>query len=173
MAAANGYFDIERDIAKEKRGGFFCHACLAGHQKARRSPDPRYCQGCYDFLVKEAEILPKTRRPKWIPKAPQKASAPRKPHKKQYQIPQHGGRIVSTLESKKFTVDIIHPATRKVTGRKRGPKHRELPEDLIRQLAAEGMGSKAISAWLRAEHGLTVSYRTIQRILSGQRVLVC
>ena len=51
---------------------------------------------------------------------------------------------------------------------KRGPKHRSLPDDLIEQLAGEGMGSKAIAAKLKGESGIEVSYKTIQRRLSAR-----
>jgi hypothetical protein len=161
----SGYFDIKRDIEIEKAGGFWCHACLTGKSASEASPDSRYCQGCYAFLLKEAEMLPASKRPAWIPK-PQK---PEKAGEKQYQVSRVGDEIMSTLESKKFEVDIIHPpgATRAVV--KRGPKHRQLPEDLIRQLANEGMGSKVIAARLKAEHDIIVSYKTIQRVLSGER----
>ncbi len=74
--------------------------------------------------------------------------------------------IMSTLTGKKSEVDIIQPSVGKVTREKRGPKFTELPEDLIRQLAGEGMGSKAIASRLKAE-GLEISYKTIQRRLAG------
>jgi len=45
-----GYFDIKRDTATVKAGGFFCQACLVGRSAGEQSPDKRYCQGCYDFL---------------------------------------------------------------------------------------------------------------------------
>lgn len=80
-----------------------------------------------------------------------------------------GDGIMSTLGSKKFKEDIINPPAMSRARGKRGPKHRRLPEDLIRQLADQGMGSKAIAGWLKAERGVTVSYKTIQRILSGER----
>ena len=155
--------EIEKEI-----GAFFCHACLASKPATEASPDPRYCQVCYDFLTKEAEMLPENKRPKWIPK-PQRAL---KACEKQYHIPQVGGGIMSTLESKKFEVDIIHPPDATRTSVKRGPRHRPLPEDLINLLAGEGLGSKAIAARLKAEFGITVSYKTIQRVVSGQRVMV-
>jgi hypothetical protein len=83
---------------------------------------------------------------------------------------------MSTLESKKSEVDIITPSvsTRPIVKRiRRGPKHRtDLPVEVIMQWAGEGMGSKVIAARLKAEHGIIVSYKTIQRILAGQRVLV-
>jgi len=50
-------------------GAFFCHACLEDKLASELSPDPRYCQGCYDFLVREAELLPAGKRPAWIPKS--------------------------------------------------------------------------------------------------------
>lgn len=46
---------------------FFCYACLEDKPIGQQSPDPRYCQRCCDFLLKEA-----TRRLRehgdWIPK---------------------------------------------------------------------------------------------------------
>lgn len=65
-----GYFDIKRDIEVTNAGGFFCEACLVGKPVGEHSPDPRYCQGCYAFLLNEVEILPATKRPAWIPKRP-------------------------------------------------------------------------------------------------------
>ena len=52
----------------ENAGGFFCEACLMDKLVDRRSPDPRYCQDCYDFLTEEAKLLSGTRCPKWVPK---------------------------------------------------------------------------------------------------------
>ncbi len=43
-------FDIVRDIKTVEGGGFFCQACLVGKDKATMSPDPRYCQDCFDVL---------------------------------------------------------------------------------------------------------------------------
>ena len=55
--------------------------------------------------------------------------------------------------------------------KKRGPKHKALPQEVVTKLSGEGMSSKAIAARLRAE-GITVSSKTIQRLLAGQRALV-
>ena len=156
-------FDVKRNREIEKAGGFWCHACLVSHPATEQSPDPRYCQGCYDFLHKEAEMLPRNKRPAWIPKS-------QKARKKQYQVSQVRGGIMSTLESKEIEVDIIKlpVGTRKPP--KRGPKHKDLPIELIEQLARESIGSKAIATRLNAEHGIKVSYKTIQRVLSGERM---
>jgi len=48
--------------------GFFCKACLEDRPVAEASPDPRYCQFCFDFLRQEAAQLPPGKRPRWIPR---------------------------------------------------------------------------------------------------------
>ena len=59
---------LEMTKGFEKAGSFFCEACLIGKPTSEASPDPRYCQDCYDFLTEEAKLLSGTRRPKWVPK---------------------------------------------------------------------------------------------------------
>ena len=82
------------------------------------------------------------------------------------------GGIMSTVADKKFTVDIIQPSVTTTTREKRrGPKHKELPAEKIARWAGEGMGSKTIAAKLKVE-GVTISYKTIQRLLAGQRILI-
>ena len=157
-------FNSKNDKEMVENGGFFCHACLIGKLSLEQSPDPRYCQGCYEFLLKEAEMLPASKRLAWIPK-PQK---PEKADKSQYQVSQGAG-IMSTLAGEKSGVDTIPPSDTTNTRGKRGPKYRTLPVDLIIQFAGEGMGSKTIAARLRSERGIEVSYKTIQRVLSGER----
>jgi hypothetical protein len=51
---------------------------------------------------------------------------------------------------------------------KPGPKPLPLSEDLINQLASQGLGSRVIAKKL-TEHGINTSYKTVQRVLSGQR----
>lgn len=49
-------------------GGIICQACLMGKPLDDVSTDPRYCLGCYEFLVNEAELLhPRASRPEWLP----------------------------------------------------------------------------------------------------------
>ena len=63
----------QRDRETETAGGFFCEACLAEKPLANKSPDPRYCQGCYEFLKTEWQrqlIIAATRKikpPAWVP----------------------------------------------------------------------------------------------------------
>ncbi len=155
-------FSAIRDRQIIEVGGFWCSACCEGKPASEQSPDPRYCRGCFEFLKNEAELLPPTKRPGWIPKA-------EKAHEKAIPVPQDMVSNMSTLDSEKSEVDIINPPTLLRPQAKRGPKHRVLPEDLIRSLAADGMGSKAIVSKLKAEQGIVVSYKTIQRVLSGER----
>jgi hypothetical protein len=63
--------EIEKGI-----GAFFCHACVMDKPVTEASPDSRYCQGCYDFLLKEAELLPVNKRSGWIPKPHQTLQKP-------------------------------------------------------------------------------------------------
>ena len=162
-----GYFDIERDRQIINAGGFFCEACLVGKPADDMSPDPRYCQGCYEFFLKEAETLAASgnkHKPIWIPLPDHKSRS-----KPSATIPQGGSTIMSTLNGKKSEVDIIPPRLPKLTREKRGPKQKALPHELIMQWAGEGMGSKAIASKLNNELGIKVSYKTIQRVLSGER----
>ncbi len=50
-------FDIARDIKVIEDGGFFCQGCIVGKKKTEISPDPRYCQDCYDFLREAKEVF--------------------------------------------------------------------------------------------------------------------
>jgi hypothetical protein len=53
----SGYFSTQRDNEVIIASGFFCEACLVGKPVGEQSPDSRYCKGCYEFLVKEAEMI--------------------------------------------------------------------------------------------------------------------
>lgn len=59
-----------------------------------------------------------------------------------------------------------------IMSQKRGPKHKELPQGLIKRMAKKEKSSRVIAQRLEDEKGIKVSYKTIQRILKGQRVLV-
>ena len=153
------------DLAAAGPGAlFFCEACLVDKPLDDRSADPRYCQGCCDFLLKEASLFPAKIRPAWMPKISARKVLP---------IPQDTVLIMSTTND-----PIIYsghnsppaPLPRPVL--KRGPKPRFLPEDLIKDLAARGKGSKAIAGELKKENDITVSYKTVERILKGQRVMI-
>ena len=71
---------------------------------------------------------------------------------------------MSILDSMTPRVDNFRPR-----GRPKTYKKRSLPDDQIKHLHNEGMGAKAIATKLRTEQDIDVSYKTIQRILSGQR----
>ena len=69
-----GVFDSKRDKELIAAGThFWCEGCLIARPLDTRSPDPRYCQGCYDFLSEEASHL--SRKPSWTPKAQNKAQS--------------------------------------------------------------------------------------------------
>jgi hypothetical protein len=147
---------------------FWCHACLDDKPIEEQSFDSRYCLGCCDFLLNEVNMLSGNKRPAWIPK-PQDGKIP---PENLYQVQTVVSGNMSTLENKKITVDIFEAMTpRRMLG-KRGPKQKDLPHEVIEQWFSEGMGSKAIASRLKNELGIKVSYKTIQRVLSGERDLV-
>ena len=149
----------------EKAGThFFCHACLGHKPFDDRSPDERYCQSCHDFLLEEASLLSVSKRPAWIPRS-------RKiDDKKTIPVPQDTVLIMHTINAGEIPSVHNSPAARPITpSSKRGPKHRDLPEDLIRQWANDGMGAKSIASRLKREQVVVVHYSTVQRILAGKR----
>ena len=160
-----GYFNIKRDNELIAGGGFWCNACLVGKPASELSPDPRYCQFCYEFLLDEAKLL--TGKPAWVPR---QKPEPKKGDKEKVKVAGVGLLNMSILKSEKTSMDIIQPVTPKGTRGKRGPKQRALPVEMIRQWADDGMGSNSIATRLKTEKNILVSYKTIQRLL--QRVLV-
>lgn len=145
-----GYFSSARDAAIIARNGFFCQACLMGKPAREQSPDPRYCKGCCDFLLKEAEQDSSRGVSSWKPILPQIAeSFPVNGCRIDVgQVPKGGGVADDTRE-------LCPPA-------KRGRKVKVLPDDRIKELEGQGMGSKAIARQLGSE-GIEVSYRTVLR----------
>jgi hypothetical protein len=162
-------FNIERhnQLIAEK-SHFWCESCLIAKALSDQSPDERYCQSCYDFLFGEADILQEKNSlafritsPDWLPQDGRKSNF--SPLKTPTPIPNHSQNL-STSKKEKITVDIFQPRTRK-----RGPKKMELPEKKIREMSKAGIGSKAITGRLRAEYGIHVSYKTIQRLLADKK----
>ena len=61
--------------------------------------------------------------------------------------------------------DILTPSVKKPKGQKKaGLEHQPMLDDLIKQLASQGLGCKAIESKL-LEQGIAISYRTIARRL--------
>ncbi len=159
------YFDIERD----KQFSCFCQACLTGKPESERSSkDARYCLECQSLIEGEYKI----RGEKYIPvlntqPQPELVTESKSGSAKTQPIETHTGKQktkMSTLNSPSVTVDNFRPR-----GRPKSYKKRPLPDDKVKQMHKEGMGAKAIAIQLRTEQGITVSYKTIQRVLAGQR----
>lgn len=169
---ARGKFDIQNDKSIIIDGGFFCEGCLAGKSLREQSSDPRYCQGCYQFLSREAAILPANKRPAWRPKDGQ--SKHQKTDKKQYHREQHMVSIMSIVDDKKNSMDIIPLSASKTTyaksQKRRGPKPKSLPVAEIRKMG-KTMGARAIASRL-TNQGISISYKTVERILKDERVLL-
>jgi hypothetical protein len=167
MSNMREYFEqMYRPELKWAGTHFLCNACLVHRPQENRSPDERYCMECYDFLVDEVNHMGMrgvTRRPDWMPR-----EAPLQEENEKKVVPYVSG-IMSPMNDEKSEVDIIKPAPPKKEVAKRGRKQRQLPIELIEQLHSQDMGSKAIASSLKARQGVVVSYKTIQRILKGER----
>jgi hypothetical protein len=136
---------------------FWCYTHLQNLPLNEQSPDPRYCNACHGILMAEYRDMVTTRGKRklwWVPvDSTGTETTP--------QVHGQGALIMSTVNGNKTEVDIINPTpNRDGRGRKRQP----LPVGRIKQLAFDGMGSKAIATKLQGE-GYSVSYKTVQRRL--------
>lgn len=166
QAEANrkGYFDITRDNHKSP---FFCQACLVGKLLSERSEkDIRYCNECQPVIEYEYSLLSdRSHSKRYKPIKPETSFEASEAAHVDMDTGEEKTKM-STSNENIVTVDNFVPR-----GRPKTYKKRELPEELIKQLHNndEGLGSKAIASKLKAEQGIDVSYKTIQRILAGQR----
>jgi hypothetical protein len=169
------YFDIKRDLRIIKNGGFMCNGCLVGKPLSQQSPrDARYCIDCQPIIEYEYALAAEHRGYKsgYKPVAPDANLEAIEPPLRELGAGEEKTKM-STLNENPVTVDkfkVSPPKSRFWKGRPETYKKRELPDELIRQLSFDDMGSKAIATKLKADMGIGVSYKTIQRILSGKRV---
>jgi hypothetical protein len=172
-------FDITRDRALIKTGThFWCQGHLGARPIEERSPDPRYCRSCYDFLSQEAMIS--HIKADWVPKATNKdigGIAIGKAHDapKTSRAPSVKGDTILIQRpippaDRQPIMSTPKPPTPVMVKKRRGPKQKKLPVGMIKRWEKKGLGSKRIAARLK-EQGVEVSYKTIQRILNGQRVM--
>ena len=124
-------------------GAFFCHACLVDKPEAEASPDNRYCHGCYEFLVKEAELLPPGKRPAWIPKSTRLAA------RTSSEAPQ--GAQDSQNNCNKILTGVRHRVGRPCA---------DLPVEQVVNLASQGYSLRRVAA------KLGVSHMAVKRVLA-------
>ena len=159
-------FGARQDSEIVNRGGFFCSGCLVSHPAEEQSPDPRYCQCAYRFLLEEAKTL-NGRKPSWVPKDYQTIN--RKPPKPvEQEIKWDKIQMGSQMGCRNMSQAISGKSTVKNEGRI-GRKSMTLPLDRIKELSNAGFSSRLIAARLEVEHGIQDSYRTVQRVLSSER----
>ena len=148
------YFDIKRDIEVINKGGFFCLGCIVGKKATEQSPNPLYCQWCYDSLKADGyKFDGKATEFKMAVLTTESVSTP-----------------IKEVETNMATVNDPSPsvANFRPRGRPKTYKKRSLPNEKIMQLNKQGLGSKAIASKLQKQ-GIDVSFRTIARILAGER----
>ena len=158
------YFNIERD----KISSYFCQVCLVGKLESEMNKaDIRYCLQCQSSIeedyklrgVKYSLILVTDAhyKPSDVNLSPNGVPPMEKYSEK-------GKTKMSTPNSPSVTVDNTRPRGRPKTYRKL-----QLPDGKIKQLHQEGLGAKAIASQFERERGIDVSYKAIQRVLSGER----
>ena len=157
----------DRDDHWSEDEQFFCQACLEDKPKRERSEeDFRYCNLCQPVIegeyraIVESKGRPLTSLYKPILRVP--LSDPMESHTELKKSK------MSTLIETPVTVDNFRPPDRPKTYKKQ-----ELPEPLIKEMKIAGMGAKAIATRLKVEQDINVSYKTIQRMLSGERKETC
>ena len=146
---------VQFDIKKDLLYPCFCWACSTGKTEQEMSPkDPRYCILCQRIIEEEYALVAEHtgRKSRYKPVAYIEKDTTKEKTKK------------STLNQTSAKVDNFNPR-----GRPKVYKKRSLPEDKIKHLHQQGMGAKAIASQLKRECGIIVSYKTIQRVLSGER----
>ena len=150
-------FDVARDAAEIRQGGFFCRACLTGQPSRKASPrDSRYCRSCQPIILAEYTTIAKRRG-----KPLSTVHRPVKP-------PAQALGTQSDLATCSATCQ-EEPTNLAPCGRRSTYRKRPLPEDRILKMAnAGGMGCKGITRAL-AEEGVKLSCRTVARIINGTR----
>ena len=190
------YFDVKRDNELIAAGThFWCESCLTARSVNEGSPDLRYCQSCYDFLMVEAEIKGLTGiiKPSWVPrKTPiksrarknksvnadikrllKKANGNGKREKGVVTPSRNSGQAISSgveepVPKLKPSKDTHKNIVKAKTGNfvTPGRPKKILPEKEIIKLNKKGASVRDLA------RQYNVSHMTIQRILNGQRVLV-
>lgn len=142
------YFSIKRDHEVIDAGGFYCCSCLVGRPLDDRSPDLRYCQGCYDIMAAEKDFL-----------RPQKAVAG---------TVQNTGQTIQAVKktcNKNKAVEIPNMPTDGIydTSEKRGRPAKDVSAQLVMDLAGAGLVTREIAK------RVGVSHSTIARTLKKSR----
>ena len=154
------------DIETDNQFPCFCEACLRDKTEEQMSQkDIRYCLDCQPIIEDAYRFQAPGKRTRYKPIPASKIKGGLSPH---IQIPIDEQKTkMSILNSPSPTMDNFRPR-----GRPETYKKRSLPGEQIKQLHEDGMGAVAIATQLKREQGIDVSYKTIQRILSGERKCV-
>ncbi len=180
-------------LTAEKTDTFMCYACLEDKPVSEKSTDDRYCHWCFDFLTEEAKqysgratwiprkepVRHKTRKDKSIVKEiarlEKKANGNKKRSAittqaiaKQHQVAKMAvtpPKAGEALCRRSVTKDNKAKATAKspLLAGKATPQDKNVTEEKIKELAAQGLKTRAIAKIVG------VSHMTVARRLAGQR----
>ena len=157
------YFSIKRDLEIVKKGGFWCEACLIGKPSSAQSPDSRYCNFCYEFLVEEAGLDKSWARSGWKPitSPPHQAVEGKTEGIKPMAYPSGQAGIMTRINTppNRALQKEARPPLLPVRGRPR----KEAPTKDIEKLSKQGLGTRDIA------RELNLSPCMVSRILAGKR----
>jgi len=153
----NRYFNIQKDKAIIKKGGFMCNGCLIGKPLSQQSPkDARYCVDCQPIIEYEYAL-----------------SAEHSGRKSRYE--ERAARELDVCKEKTIlsrtnpqNIYECQKEARPPLLPSRGRPRKDIPFGLIHKLAKEGLSLREIAKELKGQE-IEVSYRTISRVLSGER----
>lgn len=146
--------ELQRDKIDKLFDMFYCYTCLENKPLTEQSPDPRYCNGCCDFLLKEAKMLTGGKRPSWIPRVP---VAPQNTPEPLYK------RVEQARDCNKIGYRYSHRV-----GSKRGRKPIDIPMEFIAQITKEGITTcRGISKRLK-DYGIECSFMTVARMIKSK-----
>lgn len=157
------YFDeLYRPELAKAGTHFFCQSCLVHRPMDDKSGDSRYCQGCYDFLAEEMRMAKEGGRKKadWWP------AMPETPPDRRQKAP-----IAEKAVTKLPQVVLDTSANGGEVLSQGGRPRKDIPLERIKDMVAQGAGITEIMRELKSQ-GISVSRRTIFRLLAGQKVLV-
>ena len=166
-------FNIHSELESIKSGdSFWCSGCISARPVAERSADSRYCQGCRDFLCKEADSSPQNQRgawvpTDWVPRLPTTA-APAEPCDINPDGVSNKGRDGESAIGNIVTGNNQEGSGEKHRSRGRPRSARNaLPLEKILELHQSGQGSREIADQVGA------NYRTVARLIKeSQRALL-
>ncbi len=157
------YFSIKRDLEIEGDGGFWCEACIIGKPQTEASPDPRYCQGCFEVLSEEAKLDKSWARSGWKPIISPSDNAVDSKIEGEKPTTYPDGQAEVLTRTNILQNRALQNPTRNPRINLGGRPRKEAPIKDIMRLSKQGLGVRGVA------RELNLSPSMVSRVLSGKR----